>query len=106
MERNFDKYLVDFGPCRGPKYKFPNGFGASVICLPGFHGFERGLSELAVLKFNGDGEYDLVYDTPITDDVLGYLNEDQVDKALAAIYRLDKDGRLKEDDPWFSLDWA
>ena len=105
-ERNYNEYLIDFGPFVGPKYKFPNGYGASVICQPGSYGFEEGLSELAVLKFHGDRDCSLVYDTPITNDVLGFLNEDQVDEVLAAIARLDKDGRLKEDDPWFSTDWA
>lgn len=107
-ERNFDEYCINRGLFRVPKYKFPNGYGASIICQPGSDGFEEGLFELAVLKFSDDARYgfDLVYDTPITNDVLGFLNEDQVDEVLAAITRLDKDGRLKEDDPWFSTDLA
>jgi len=64
--------------------KFDNGYGASVIRTKGSYGGEAGLYELAVLDKYGD----MVYDTPITDDVLGYLNEDDVTKALKQIQEL------------------
>jgi hypothetical protein len=53
------------------QYKFPNGYGASVI--------------QAVL----DSEGSLTYETPITDDVLGYLSEAEVNETLAAIAALE-----------------
>ena len=86
-------------------YKFDNGYGASVICNPGSYGYDQGLMELAVIVFCGNG-YDLTYDTPITYDVIGYLDENGVDEVLGAISRLDENGNLKEDDPWFKSDWA
>jgi len=51
-------------------YTFDNGYGASVICNQGSYGNTDGLFELAVLDKNGN----LCYDTPITDDVEGYLS--------------------------------
>lgn len=65
-------------------YSFPNGFGASVIKHKGSYGFESGKWELAVLK----GE-DICYDTPITSDVLGHLNDPEVDRYLKQISDLE-----------------
>lgn len=58
-------------------YKFPNGYGASVIYHEGSYGLE-----LAVL----DPEGYLTYDTSITDDVVGYIeNEEELNKLLKQI---------------------
>jgi hypothetical protein len=64
--------------------KFDNGYTASVIRTERSYGGAAGLYELAVLDKYGD----MVYDTPITDDVLGHLNEDDVTKALKQIQEL------------------
>lgn len=49
--------------------KFPSGYGASIIN----HEFSYG-TELAVIKFKEDSlSFDLVYDTPITGDVIGHI---------------------------------
>ena len=50
-------------------YKFDNGYGASVVCNFGTYGAKNGLFEVAVLK-NGE----MCYDTPITSDVVGWLD--------------------------------
>ena len=50
-------------------FKFDNGYGASVICHFGTYGGDKGLFEVAVMK---DGE--IVYDTPVTNDVVGWLD--------------------------------
>lgn len=50
-------------------YKFDNGYEASVICNYGSYGNKDGLFEVAVMK---DG--DIVYDTTVTDDVVGWLD--------------------------------
>lgn len=65
------------------KYRFPNDYGASLIYAPGSYGLE-----LAVLNFSINPEGELVYNTPITNDVLGYLTWEQAVKALIKIKRL------------------
>ena len=79
-------------------YKFPNGYGASVI-----HGTSVifGVStyglELAVLKWDKDGgDWEIDYTTPITDDVVGYV--DDLDLVLGEIFDLQKDLDLEEEE--------
>ena len=64
-------------------YQFPNGYGASVIKHKGSYGYDKGLWELAVLH-----EGELCYDTEITGDVIGHLNDPEVDNILGQIARL------------------
>ena len=66
-------------------YVFPNGYGASILKCYGSHGYRQNLWELAVLGQNGM----VTYDTPITDDVVGYLRESEVGEYLDRIYRLE-----------------
>ena len=66
-------------------YKFPNGYGASVIQGAFTYGGPDGLWELAVLDRDGN----LCYDTPITGDVLGHLTADDVEEALDRIAALE-----------------
>ena len=66
------------------RIQFDNGYGASVVKTPHTYGGDKGLYELAVFK---DGE--ITYDTPITNDVLGYLSEAEVEKTLLDIKNLD-----------------
>lgn len=71
------RYLVENNNVYGGTqrvYKFPNGYGASVIRHKGSYGFKNGLWELAVLDSSGD----LCYSTPITNDVIGYLTDEEV----------------------------
>jgi hypothetical protein len=65
-------------------YHFKNGYGASVVKHEGSYGGKSGLWELAVL----DAEGSLCYDTEITDDVIGHLNDPQVDALLNQIANL------------------
>lgn len=64
---------------------FPNGYGASVIMGPSSYGGDQLLYELGVLK---DGR--LCYDTPIADNVIGYLTPDMVTELLQKIQGLEK----------------
>lgn len=67
-------------------YKFPNGFGASVIKNPFSYGGRVGLYELAMIEFIDNEEYELFYDSDIVKgDVLGYLTESEVREVLEKI---------------------
>ena len=81
----------------GPQaiYRFANGFGASVIKNSYSYG---GMWELAVLKWI-DGKSHLVYDTEITDDVVGYLEIGDVQPLLDRIKALDAKGREQRQEP-------
>lgn len=83
-------------------YRFPNGYGASVV--KGYigddttHGSDEGLWELAVVRFHGPRLSDFSVDesTPITADapkdeegVCGRLNEATVDGLLQLIEKLE-----------------
>lgn len=60
-------------------FRFENGYGASVAKGPYTYGGPRDLWELAVLRFTGNGdEFNLCYDTEITDDVLGYRENEAI----------------------------
>ena len=65
------------------KIKFENGYGVSII----EHGYgsESGLKELAVLHNGG-----ICYDTPITDDVLGYLTDAAMMEIIEQVKQLPK----------------
>ena len=65
---------------------FPNGYGISVI--------RNVLSrttvntwEIAILK-GTESNYNLCYDTPITDDVIGYCSEEDVSNIMKQIQDL------------------
>ena len=66
------------------RIQFDNGYGASVVKGPYTYGGKDGLYEMAVLDNNGN----LTYDTPITNDVIGYLSEDEVNDYLTKIQEL------------------
>lgn len=61
-------------------FEFSNGYGASVVCNEVSYGHNDGLFELAVIKGG-----DICYDTPVTNDVVGYLTADEVADYLAEI---------------------
>ena len=65
-------------------YKFENGYGASVVMHNGSYGGKKGLWELAVLDEAGE----LCYHTPITQDVIGHLNDTELQKILEEIKEL------------------
>ena len=69
-------------------YKFPNGYGASVIKFNYVY-FEFEI-EIAVLRFNEYGNWHIDYCTPITHDVIGGLSEEARDDVLQQIFDLEE----------------
>jgi hypothetical protein len=80
-KKEFDTTFRHFGDSYSHRFKFPNGYGASVIKHFGSYGYEKDLFELAVL----DSEDNLCYTTPIANDVIGYLTNDEVLELLERI---------------------
>ena len=68
--------------------KFENNYGASVVKHRFSYGGAHELYELAVIEYDESGDWDICYDTPITNDVLGYLTEDNVTDYLTQIEQL------------------
>lgn len=93
-------------------YRFENNFGASVIRHSGSYGGNDGLYELAVIIWDPKANITLVetdlysritgwticYSTPITDDVIGYLEEDRVNTILSFIEKLNEFGNFSNDE--------
>lgn len=74
-------------------YRFPNGYGASVVCSMFSYGGDQSLWELAVIYWpdpeNQDiYNFDLTYETPVTSDVVGHLNSEDVTELLTQIEAL------------------
>jgi hypothetical protein len=63
--------------------QFDNGYEVSVVKSPHSYGGAKGLYELAIFK---DG--DICYDTPITDDVIGYLRPEDVTDVMERVEKL------------------
>jgi hypothetical protein len=82
----FKDYIVKQNDLGYPQtiYKFPNGYGASIIKIEYIY---FGI-EIAVLKFDENGNWDIDYSTPITNDVIGGLNEESRDSVLQQIFEL------------------
>ena len=66
------------------RMKFNNGYGISVVSNTISYGGDEGLYEIAVLGNNGE----LVFDTPITNDVIGWLSENDVSRIMEEIQQL------------------
>ena len=72
----------------GLTVEFNNGYGASIVCHDMSYGGplvegENNLYELAVLHND-----ELCYDTPITDDVLGWQTIEEINETLKKIKEL------------------
>ena len=71
-------------------FKFPNGYGASVLKTPGSFGYKEDAWELAVVLFDKKEPdvWKLCFTTAITDDVIGNLPNGQVQNLLGKIKAL------------------
>lgn len=66
---------------------FENSYGISVVKFPGSYGYEEDLYEVAVIKGNED-DFELCYDTPITDVVMGHRDERDVEIIMEEVEAL------------------
>ena len=63
---------------------FENGYGVSVVSHTHSYGGKDGLFEIAVLDKKGE----LTYNTPVTNDVIGYLKPDDVSDVMKQVQEL------------------
>jgi len=70
------------------KYKYLNNYGASVVRHSFSYGGKAGLWELAVLDYTVEPNGEMCYHTPITQDVIGYLDEEKASNLLKEIQAL------------------
>lgn len=75
-------------------WRFPNGYGASVVRHDFSYGHEEGKWELAVIK---GPSWEICYGTPITDDVIGWLDDNGVNELLEKIEALTGDYPMKKE---------
>ncbi len=80
----FDKLTDPFMSGVRSRMMFENGFGVSVVSHTYSYGGKDGLFEVAVLDEDGD----LTYNTPVTNDVVGYLNPDEVTEIMEEVQKL------------------
>ena len=78
------------------RVSFENGYGASIICKPMSNGGDAKRLEIGVLKFGK-----LCYDTPVSYDLEGYLDFEDVIEVLHEIRELPpaEEDDAKEDEP-------
>jgi len=91
------KRKIHMGATDQEIYRFPNGYGASIIKGgPYTYGNPKAPYELAVVLYDDgpkevwstDIDFSICYDTPITEDVIGHLTRKQVRKYLKQIFEL------------------
>ena len=84
-----ERYVVEIGN-EQRIYRFENGYGASVVRGPWSYGGPDGLFEAAVLRQSDDDDHrwPIDYSTPITNNVIGHLTEEDVQATLARIAAL------------------
>ena len=86
----YESNLVISRPLEGGmqyRFKFENRYGASVVKHDFSYGHREDLWELAVLLYDDD-DWGLTYSTPITDDVIGHLTDEEVRDLLKRIKEL------------------
>ena len=69
---------------------FSNGYGVSVISGEDAYSDDSHPYELAVLA-GSESHHGITYSTPITDDVVGYLDEDGVTEIMEKVQQFEPD---------------
>jgi hypothetical protein len=83
---NLDFIKLDDGFMKGVQCRmmFENGLGVSVVSHTYSYGGKDGLFEVAVLDADGD----ITYNTPVTNDVIGYLKPEEVTEIMEQVQNL------------------
>ena len=79
--KDYNKYIIDFNSInKGMQllFRFDNNFGLSVVCHSFSYGRHDDKFEIAVIKFDSDDIWDITYNTPITNDLLGCQSKEDV----------------------------
>jgi hypothetical protein len=84
---NLDFIDDPLSPLNRAKLFFSNGYGVSVITGETAYSSDDRPYELAVLK-GTEEDFNLCYDTPITDDVVGYQTAEEVTQLMLRIQHL------------------
>ena len=95
------KYELQFREFRTDEYKkrqaiyfFENGYGISIINIKNRNGAFLSYTntkteyEIAVLQKRENGSSSITYETPITDNVIGYLKIEEVYKIMEEVEKL------------------
>jgi len=80
----FDSMNDGFMIGKKARMHFDNGYGVSVVSHNHSYGGRDGLYEVAVLDKDGL----LTYETPVTNDVIGYLSEEDVTDVMKQVQEL------------------
>ena len=68
--------------------RFENGYGVSVLTGPGALATIEKPYELAVIKYQSDNDYQIIYPTLFNSDVLPFLTQDDVTSYMRIIQSL------------------
>jgi hypothetical protein len=81
--KDYNKYIIDFNSINNGMQlllRFDNNYGLSIVCHSFSYGNDNNKFEIAVIKFNSEDnkDWNICYDTDITNDVLGYQSKEDV----------------------------
>jgi hypothetical protein len=81
--KEYNKYIIDFNSINSGMQlllRFDNNYGLSILCHSFSYGRDEDKFEIAVIKFNSEDnkDWNICYDTDITDDVLAYQSKEDV----------------------------
>lgn len=86
--QGFEQNLIEKKPIwDGIQYlfRFDNRYGASIVKHRSSYGYYEDLWELAVIHFDDHESWHITYNTPITCDVEGFLDDENVRNLLNQI---------------------
>jgi hypothetical protein len=91
--RDFNQYIVDLNAINhgmGVLFRFDNEYGISLVCHSFSYSNKNDEFEIAVIKFNSkdNNDWDIVYDTEVTNDVLGYQSKEEVIEIIQKVINL------------------